>query len=75
MSGDAPVDPFCTQIKVQGLRLREYGVILHASDDNLMFIGRPEHGKVLTPTIQPELFRYRYFALIRLDLHYNIAYW
>lgn len=39
------------------MRLAEYGVILDASD-NPMLIGRPDHDKVLTPTIQPELFKY-----------------
>lgn len=57
------------------MRLAEYGVILDASGDNPMFIRRPEHGKVLTPTIQPELFKYSYFTLMWTDLHYNIAYW
>lgn len=49
---------------MQGMRLAEYGVILDASDDNPMVIGRPDHGKVLIPTIQPELLEYRYFALM-----------
>lgn len=45
------------------MRLAESSTILDASDANPMFIGTPDHGKVLTPTVQPELLKDRYLAL------------